>query len=154
MYIISWKEFEVLALELAKKIKESNNKYDSIVTVGRGGLLLGRMLSSVLGLPLGVVFAKTINNRYLISNEVSFLFEIKGNVLLVDDLMDDNANLILSKIKNNHKTIKNIDLASIFYKNKKGFVPHFYLNDIKNEMTLIFPYQERALKEKFKFILE
>lgn len=96
---MSWNEFESLALNLAKDIDFSNKKYDLIITVGRGGLLLGRILASLLKLPLGVIFAKTINDTYKISDNISCLSEIKGNVLLVDDLMDNNALLIQKKNK-------------------------------------------------------
>jgi hypoxanthine phosphoribosyltransferase len=154
MYYISWNEFESLALDLAKNIDLSNKKYDLIVTVGRGGLLLGRILASLLKLPLGVIFAKTINKKYEISEDISCLFEIKGNVLLVDDLMDDNALLIQKKIKSKYSKVQTITLASIFYKNSNNFKPDYSLNKIKHEMTLIFPYQEMALQKNYKLFME
>ena len=59
MYLVSWNEFESLSMELAKQIMASNKKYFAIITVNRGGLLLGRILSGVLGVPLGIISAKS-----------------------------------------------------------------------------------------------
>jgi len=148
MYYISWNEFESLSLELGKKIIDSKKKYSSVICVSRGGLLLGRILSGILNLPLGVISAKNINNKYVIDNNISCLFDIKGDILLVDDVIEQKESVeITKKIKKIQKEVRNIDLACIFYKSQNEFVPLYYVNKIKDRLTIVFPYQEEIINK-------
>lgn len=72
---ISWKEFEEMAQQLAKNIKENNNNLKSIYGIPRGGLPLAVYLSHHLDLPL-------------ISNN-----EIDLETLIVDDISDNGDTL-------------------------------------------------------------
>jgi hypoxanthine phosphoribosyltransferase len=155
MYDISWREFNSLSIDLAKQITYSEKTFDAIVCVSRGGLLLGRLLSSVLELPLGVISAKKVNNKYVVDNYISTIYDLKGDILLVDDVFESSANIIKNKIKSNYKNIQNISLACIFYKKDiLTFKPDFFINQIKNELDIVFPYQEKALIKDFKYALE
>jgi uncharacterized protein len=147
MYRISWDEFERLSVDLYKNIKESNKKYDHIVCVARGGLLLGRLLSEMMNLPLAVISAKCDNNKYVVSQDISTFIKIKGNVLLVDDVLEETIEEIEKIIKKNKK-VTNIDVAGIFYRQKtKKFVPDFYINEIIESVRVCFPYQVGTLKK-------
>ncbi|HOD89548.1 MAG TPA: phosphoribosyltransferase family protein [archaeon] len=151
MYLVSWNEFESLSMELAKQIMASNKKYFAIITVNRGGLLLGRILSGVLGVPLGIISAKYMTDKknYIIDKNISFLYdmygELQGNILLIDDIFEATGNDIKKVIMKNNKKIKYIDLGCVFYKSKDSFKPDFYINQIKHDINIIFPYQEKAL---------
>jgi len=148
MYYISWNEFESLSLELGKKIIDSKKKYSAVICVSRGGLLLGRLLSGVLNLPLGVISAKFVNNKYVVDNNISCLFDIKGDILLVDDVLEQKeSEEIVQKIKKIQKEVKKIDLASIFYRSENEFVPTYYVNKIKDRLTIVFPYQEEIINK-------
>jgi uncharacterized protein len=149
MYRISWNEFERLAVDLFKKIKESNQKYDHIICVARGGLLLGRLLSELLDVPLGVVSARHYDNQYVVRKEISCFHKINGNVLLVDDILEETISCISENIKQNNKNIKNIDFAGIFYRPKenKKFIPKYYINKIQDALWVCFPYQTKSLKK-------
>lgn len=154
MYYISWDEFESLSLELGKKILEGEKKYTAVVCVSRGGLLLGRILSGILNLPLGVISAKVVDNRYVIDNTISCLFDIKGDILLVDDVLEKRSLEISKTIKKIQKEVKNIDLACIFYKSGNEFVPNYYVNNVKDRLVIIFPYQEQSINKDYDNSLE
>lgn len=147
MYKISWDEFERLSVDLYKNIKKSNKKYDHIVCVARGGLLLGRLLSEMLNLPLAIISAKCTDNQYIVKEQISTFKKIKGNVLLVDDVLEETIEEI-SKIIKKNKDVKNIEVAGIFYRQKtKNFVPDFYINKIIDKVWVYFPYQAGTLKK-------
>jgi len=155
MYYTSWNEFESLSLELGRKIISSNKKYCAVICVSRGGLLLGRILSGILNIPLGIISAKLINNKYVIDDAISCLFDLKGDVLLVDDIFEENRGAeVAKKLKTVKKTIKTIDLACIFYKSEGQFIPRYSINKIKNKLTIVFPYQETALCQDYDNCLE
>jgi len=146
MYSMSWNEFESLSLDLAKKIKDSRKEIDIIICVSRGGLVLGKILSEVLDKPLAVISAKYLGSRYTVDDNISSVYPIKGNVLLVDDILEDTVDDIVGVIKKN-KAVKNIALASIFYRKKKNnFKPDFFVGDIKDSLWITFPYQAGCLK--------
>ena len=148
MYKMSWNEFECLALEVAKNIKLEKKTYDSLVCVSRGGLLLGKILSEVLDVPLSIVSAKYVNGVYYVDNNISSTKPVKGNVLLIDDVLEETYEKIIPVIKN--KSVAKIDLACVFFRSKnKTFKPDFYINEIKEDLWVSFPYQSKHLKEEF-----
>ncbi len=150
MYKVSWNEFESLSIELAKNILDSGKKFTAIVGVSRGGLLLARLLSSILKLPMGVIDAKYVQNKYVIDEHVSTIFELKGDILLVDDVLEIISKEIILKIKKNYKHVTSVSSASIFYKTNNNFKPDFYVNNVKDMLTIIFPYQEISINENFE----
>lgn len=50
LHFISWENFHTSSFELAKKIQDSGEKFDTIVAISRGGLVLARILSDFLKL--------------------------------------------------------------------------------------------------------
>jgi uncharacterized protein len=147
MYRISWDEFERLSVDLYKIIKESNKKYGHIMCVARGGLLIGRLLSEMMDLPLGVISAKCEDNKYIVKEEISSFVNLKGNILLVDDILEETIEEV-SKIISKNKNVKKIDVAGIFYRPKENnFVPDFYINKIIDKVWVCFPYQKETLKK-------
>jgi len=149
MYSMSWNEFESLSLEVAKIIKQSKNNYDLLICVSRGGLLLGKILSEVLDTPLGIISAKYVNDTYLVDDKISSTVPIKGKILLIDDVLEENSLKIIEVIKKN-KSVLCVDLASVFYRAKnKKFKPNFFINEIKDNIWVSFPYQSKHLKEEF-----
>ncbi len=148
MYRISWDEFERLAVDLSKNIRNSNKKFDHIICVSRGGLLIGRLLSEVLDLPLSVISAKCDDNKYIVRDQISYFTKPKGNVLLVDDVLEDTAEIISKRILAKNKNIKNICFAGVFYRSKESkFVPDFYVNKVVDKIWVCFPYQGKSLKK-------
>jgi hypoxanthine phosphoribosyltransferase len=91
MYSMSWNEFESLSLEVAKIIRQSKNNYDLLICVSRGGLLLGKILSEVLDTPLAIISAKYVNDTYLVDDKISSTVPIKGKILLIDDVLEENS---------------------------------------------------------------
>jgi len=151
MYKVSWTEFESLAIDLTKKIKSSNKNFSFIVGVSRGGLLLSRLLSSTLDLPMGVIAAKHVDGVYHVDNYISTIYDVEGDILLVDDVMDQASVNVISKINKNYKNINSITSACIFYKGtEKSFKPDFFTSKVDEFITIVFPYQEKTILKNFE----
>lgn len=152
MYKISWNEFESLALDLSKQILNSKNKYNFIIGVSRGGLLLARVLSSALDLPMGVITSKHISGKHYVDARISSVFDVEGCVLLVDDVSDFAVNNMSEKILKTNPKISSLSLACLFFK-KEGcnFLPSYYIKEVENILTIVFPYQEVAIKKNLKY---
>ncbi len=147
MYSMSWNEFESLSLELAHQIKGSKKDIDLIICISRGGLVLGKILSETLDKPLAVISAKYLKDKYIVDDNISSLYPIKGRILLVDDVMEEIVNDIVKVIKKN-KGVTSVTLATLFYRKQgKKFVPDFSINEIHKEIWVTFPYQSTCLKE-------
>ena len=152
MYSLSWNEFETLAMEVAKKIQNSEKTFDIVVAVSRGGLLLGRLLSSMLELPMGVISAKEMDGKYYVDDYISTIYDIEGNVLLVDDVFEETGNLIIKKIKKNYPKINNVTLACLLYKSTSNFKVEFSINKVEKKLNIIFPYQEDKINKSYKYL--
>jgi hypoxanthine phosphoribosyltransferase len=152
MYKVSWNEFESLAIDLAKNIIASEKTFTAVIGVSRGGLLLARLLSSMLELPMGVIAAKHVDGKYHVDNYVSSIYDIEGDVLLVDDVFDDVSKEVVLKLNKNYPKIKTVSLACIFFKkNNTKFEPDFYISEVKDMLTIVFPYQEVSINKNLEY---
>ena len=92
--IVSWKQYLKLVSDLEKKIRLQQS--DSIVAIGRGGLIVGTILSHHLNIPLFVVMASRYNGIEAGNLNISGIvgtFDIKKakNVAIVDDIIDEGV---------------------------------------------------------------
>lgn len=143
---VSWTELIRLTDVLIKKVIEKS--YDTIMCIGSGGLVLGKLVSDQLSLPLSVISAKSYNNGEtdrkdtdVIIGSISSTFEIKGNLLLVDDLVDGGYTMKMVKeklIKN--KKIKEITTATLFKKPRTVFTPDYFVEEKSD--WIVFPYEK------------
>jgi uncharacterized protein len=148
---ISWKRFDSIANKLVMKIKQSNNKYDTIICINRGGLVIGRILSDYLNLPLGIISAKCYDigakkpQSCLINPNISIIKKIGKKILLVDDLIDSGTTMI--KIFNHLKKRfpkSNIDVAVLYKTKESTFNPDYFVEFKKD--WIVFPYELNEFK--------
>lgn len=146
---ISWNIVGKLVANLEKQIKESKKKYDFIIGLNRGGLIPSVMLSHKLGIIHGVHTVQSYNGtekREIKSDlYISMIGFIKPhhNVLLVDDIAESGESLKVSmeKIRKKDSDIKNIDIATLYYKPKSIIVPTYYAKKISNEIWIDFAWE-------------
>jgi len=142
---ISWKELEKLNNTLQKKMSKEN--FDSLLCVGSGGLILGKILSDYKKIPLAVIIAKSYHkgkqtkNSVKISN-IASVETLFGKTLLIDDLVESGNTLtkIINVLKQK-KEITEIKTAVIFTKPTSKFFPDFYVQ--KTTDWIIFPYEKK-----------
>jgi len=121
---VDWIIIEYLVSILVEKIKQSDEEYDMIVGVNRGGLIPAVMLSHKLGLPLLTMQPDDVLPEGL-------------RHLIVDEIYDTGNTI--TKIKANNPTADfavlyhNIDLPSL----------KFYGLKIALDKWLIFPWEKQ-----------
>jgi hypoxanthine phosphoribosyltransferase len=143
---ISWTELIRLIDVLLKKVTE--NDYDSIICIGSGGLVLGKLVSDQLSLPLSIISAKSYkkgemgrDDSDVIIGCVSTTIEIKDKILLIDDLVDGGYTMKLVKERLlQNKNIKEIFTATLFKKPKTIFTPDFFVEEVND--WIVFPYEK------------
>ena len=150
---LNWEDFEKFGAELAEDIKKDDISFNGIVSIARGGLVLGRMLSDKLELPLHTIHT----NRYKIGNNhttesiasgiITGNQELSGNILVVDDLTQ--SGVTLEKVVRKLKRIDNVKLiksATIYNKNNSKFKPNYYVKS--TEKLIVFPYEVTEYQKK------
>lgn len=145
MMYVSWDEFVELSRKLAEKFKAKN--FDSVICINRGGLVVGRIISDVLGLSLGVISAKSYGvgkvNSYegtIIDEKISIVGDVGKNVLLVDDIADGGSTF--SKIVPFLEKSKGLAVktAVIFKKKKCEYDVDFFESDGVDDWV-VMPYE-------------
>ena len=142
MKIVDWDEFKELLVELYEKIELG--EFNEIVTIGRGGSIIGAYLASKLGIPTFYpIFLRHIGTgRERRVEDIRPKEEIKiknltGSILVVDDYLRDGSamkyvlNLISKKAST--KTLVMYDHRGSEY--KPDFVGKYIID---TEIT--FPY--------------
>lgn len=149
---VGWKDYETLMMKLALKVYASDFEPDAIVCIGRGGMVLGDAFSRIFEKKLGVIMASSyggegekIQGALKIAEHLSIVQkEIKGNILLLDDLVESGKTLeeMKTTLKNRYPGITNVKTAVIYKKSKTKFIPDFYALDV-DQNTWIYQPCER-----------
>ncbi len=145
-YPMDWIEFDKLCYRLAEKVTNDNAKPDNILCIARGGLVIGRVMSDILGLPLHVMYTQryrkgtkeTYKSIMLTGITGTSLFE--GNVLITDDITDEGITMkaVYEKIKG-MDDVKNVKTAVLVHKPRSIFKPDYYAKVM--DKWIIFPYE-------------
>lgn len=120
---ISWEEFDRLIDKLEVKINKSGEKFDGIIGVPRGGLIVAVCLSHRLNLPL-------IAEGHLIDSM---------SILLVDDIVDSGKTL--NNLLMDWKIVKNIIIATLHYRNGAVVTPIYVENAEDNWIQ--YPWEDK-----------
>lgn len=121
-YRILWNEYDRDVKILANKIKQSNLRFDAIMTIPRGGLVIACHLSYLLN----------IQNIVLEDD----CFDFTPNILLVDDVSDSGKTL--------QETIDLLEfkptIATLYRKDNTIFEPDFSVKTIND--WIVYPWEE------------
>ncbi|MFH1126676.1 MAG: phosphoribosyltransferase family protein [archaeon] len=150
MISVSWDEFFELSQKLAKKVQKK--RFDSVVCINRGGLVVGRMLSDALGLPLGVVSAKAYDvgraeqrKDVVVDRKISIVGDTGKTVLLVDDIADNGATFFAVKSFLEHDLGLTVNTATLFRKKGCLFDVDFFVSDGVGDW-IVMPYEANEFK--------
>jgi len=143
--VLSWKEFYEKALALALTITNKEYKPDVIVAVARGGWVLGRILSDVLGVretaSITIQYYRGVNDR----DEAPRISQTATGtlcgkrVLLVDDVADTGTTLDLALRELRKADTDDVRTATLFVKEWTRNLPDYYLEVVKE--WVVFPYE-------------
>ncbi len=152
MIAVSWDEFDVHSSKLAKMVE--GKKYDSIIAISRGGLVVGRMLSDALSLKLGVVSAKAYEtgktdqstSGVVVDRKISIVGDAGRNVLLVDDIADSGATLedVSRFLRAEHDmSVK----SAVIFRKKACRLRVDYVVSSGADDWIVMPYEMREFKQ-------
>lgn len=148
-YKISWQQYEKECLKLARKIKHI--KFDKIVAISRGGLVVARIFSDLLSTPISHITIESYRDlrqkkHTLITETPSTNFN-QQRILIVDEIADSGRTLkrAISYFKN--FLTKRVYTLALFVKSHTKPLPHFWSKKI--DAWIIFPYEVRETYEAF-----
>lgn len=139
---ISWIRFSRDCLLLSQKIQQEKIQFDKIIAIARGGLIVARILSDALSLPISnIVISSYQDLKQLKEPEIieESTANFNGQTLLIVDEVSDTGKTFhraLSYFKN--KKVKKIYTASTYIKPKTQFIPNFWVKMV--DAWIIFPY--------------
>lgn len=148
---ISWVRFYRDCLLLSQKIQKEKIQLDKIIAIARGGLIVARILSDALSLPISnIVISSYQDLKQLKEPEIieESTANFNGQTLLIVDEVSDTGKTfhrVLSYFKN--KKVKKIYTACTYIKPKTQFIPNFWVKKI--DAWIIFPYDIKETYQAF-----
>ena len=151
---VSWDEVHKLSLMLAKKIVEGGYIPDVIIGVLRGGFIVARIVSDVLGIDdLGVVevkFYKSIGERAerpIVTQPL--VLEVRDKeVLIIDDVVDSGRTLEIVSQQVRLRGARRVKSAALFVKPKSIINPDYYI--VKTDKWILFPWEICEVLREYK----
>ena len=165
--IIDWKEYNLIVEKLAIKINESRYKPDLLIGIARGGLPIIDVLSRIFKLKCAYLAVESYSGKGIEDQQGTLVFsremsstvqDMKGNILLCDDLSDTGVTLNKSiqwlndyaPLKGN---IKDIKTAVLWKKKDSTFEPDFCAQKLDSNPWIVQPferYEEVRIEELIK----
>jgi hypoxanthine phosphoribosyltransferase len=146
---ISWTQLEKDTLKTVAEIKDI--KFDKIISISRGGLVVSRIVSDILSIQIShIVISSYIGNQ---KQGKPYICELPGgnfyqqNILIVDEVSDtgDTLKQAVPFVKN--LSPKKIATFAPYIKSRTKFIPDYYSQ--KTDDWIIFPYDIRETYENF-----
>ncbi|HEX8965512.1 MAG TPA: phosphoribosyltransferase family protein [Patescibacteria group bacterium] len=146
---ISWEQLEKDTFSLAEKI--NGTPVDEIISISRGGMVVSRILSDVLQLPISHIaiesYADLQQNKEPVVTQVSSKEFKQETILLVDELADSGKTFLRALSYLKELPIKKVYTAAPYYKSHTVYIPDFFVK--KLDSWIILPYEIRETKKAF-----
>lgn len=144
--LITWNTFHRQARELARKVRASGFRPDTLVAIGRGGYMPARVLSDFLDLADLNTFKVEHYQSTKISRQAVVRYPLSGSlkgrrVLLVDDVSDSGDTFVaaLRHVKSKG-TPTEIRTAVLHHKVVSSYTPDYYVHRIVKWRWIIYPW--------------
>jgi uncharacterized protein len=148
---VDWREYYHLIDVLALKIYQSGYAFDSLLCLARGGLRVGDVISRVFERPLAVLTvssyreaAGTQRGDLRIAAAISSVDdELRGRVLLVDDLADSGTTLagVVQYLKQRFTRISELRTGVIWLKACSQFRPDYFASYLPDSPWICQPFE-------------
>jgi len=143
---VTWSDYHSLAQKLAATILDNGTHADEIVTIARGGLTLGHLLSDFLRIPICSITIQSYTDVQK-QGEVQITAGLKKQIrdkkiLLVDDISDSGKTLkrATSYLKRFHPA--SITIVTMFYKPHSKIRPDYFASTTTKWILLPFEVTE------------
>lgn len=145
-------DYNALIERLAVIVRDSAWEFDAILCLSRGGLRPGDILSRILRKPLAVLAtssyrtdAGTTQSELHIAPHISFAHgQLKGRVLLVDDMVDSGETLrgVMQWLALKHPEITEIRSAVLWQKAVSIFAPDYVAEVLPTSPWIHQPFEK------------
>ncbi len=153
--IIDWKEYNLITEKLAIQIHQSGYKPDMLIGIMRGGAPIIDVLSRIFKLKCAYLAVESYSGKGIEDQQGELVFsremsstvqDMKGNILLCDDLSDTGVTLNKSidwlknypPLKGN---IKDIKTAVLWKKKDSTFEPDFCAQKLNGNPWIVQPFE-------------
>ena len=147
---VSWEELQDTCFKLSKKLDAEKIRFDRIVCISRGGLVVARIFSDYLNLPVSnftIVSYAHIGRANTPRVVEEFGVDITGEtILLVDEIVDRGDTLACGVEYVETKKVKKIITLSPFVKPHAKPKPDYYT--VSTTDWVVFPYEVRETVEE------
>lgn len=148
---VDWQEYYRLIEQLALQVYRSGYAFESLICLARGGLRVGDVISRIFQLPLAVLTVSsyreaegTRRGELQIGAAISSIGgELRGRVLLVDDLADSGTTLaaVVRYLRERHAGISELRTAVIWLKGCSRFQPDFVVSHLPDSPWIHQPFE-------------
>ena len=153
--IIDWKEYNQIVEKLAIQIYKSGYEPNLVIGIMRGGAPIIDVLSRVFKLKCAYLAVESYSGVGVEDQQGDLVFsremsstvqEMKGNILLCDDLSDTGVTLNksidwLKKYPPLKENIKEIKTAVLWKKKDSTFEPDFCAERLKSNPWIVQPFE-------------
>lgn len=151
---LTWDDLQAQCFNLAKQIKTQKLKLNRIVCVSRGGLVIARILSDFLDLPISnftiVSYVSVgVTGKPKIAEKLAVSLKSES-VLLVDEIVDHGTTLKCALDYLKTKKPKKIYSLAPVIKPWTKIKPNFYL--LKTKKWVVYPYELKETIDDLKEI--
>ncbi|WP_031435008.1 phosphoribosyltransferase [Methylomarinum vadi] len=144
--LITWDEMYGLCRQLAWQLRAADFRIDTLIAIGRGGYVPGRILSDMLGIHDLTSFKI---EHYRSTRKVSEAFvkyplsaDLQGkNILLLDDVCDSGDTFAVGGDHvRNRGPVENLRTAVLHYKTVSAYKPDFFVETVSDWRWIIYPW--------------
>ncbi len=153
--IIDWKKYNLIVEKLALQINDSGFKPDLLIGIARGGLPIIDVLSRIFKLKCAYLAVESYSGKGIEDQQGKLVFSremsstvqnMKGNILLCDDLSDTGVTLNksidwLKKYPPLKGKIKSIKTAVLWKKKDSIFEPNFCAQKLDSNPWIVQPFE-------------
>ena len=153
--IIDWKEYNLIVEKLAIQIHQSGFKPDMLIGIMRGGAPIIDVLSRVFKLKCAYLAVESYSGEKMEDQQGELIFsremsstvqEMKGNILLCDDLSDTGVTLNksidwLKKYPPLQGNIQSIKTAVLWKKKDSTFEPDYCSQKLDSNPWIVQPFE-------------
>lgn len=146
----SWSEYIDLNERLVAEVAKSGWHFDCLLCLSRGGMRPGDFFSRVYDMPLAILAtssyreaAGTVQSTLDISDCITGLSALHGNVLLVDDMVDSGKTIaeVVKHLKARYPKITEIRVAVLWWKAHSVFKPDWHVEYLPDNPWVHQPFE-------------
>jgi hypoxanthine phosphoribosyltransferase len=148
---LSWEDIDSSMSVIVDQIKRSTFSPTSLLCIGRGGMIPGRILSDRLSITeISIIDAKMytgIGTRTDVPKIGSVSLNVRHkNVILVDDIVDTGITMDAVYEKVNQQGPVNIKAATVVVKEHVKRLPSYFDRKAKEDEWIVFPWESEEFK--------